>query len=121
MWDWYFYGGGEFVGHSSTLNAAGVPVGYGSPLFDNSGCNTEAVPTAATGFAPGAPARCIGQTRNLIEGTAGFWFKPYNGPKGRIQFGPQYSYLVRNTWSGIGGQPHTIENMVFTSFRYYIP
>jgi uncharacterized coiled-coil protein SlyX len=121
MFDWYFYGGGEFVGNSWSLNSAGRPVGYGSPLFDNSGCNVEAVPTAPTGFAPGSPARCIGQTRNLIEGTAGFWFKPYNGPKGRIQFGPQYSYITRNTWAGTGGQPHAIENMVLTSFRYYIP
>ena len=120
-WDWYFNGGGEFVGHSWALNAAGKAVGYGSPLFDNSGCAIETVPTAATGYAPGAPARCVGQTRNLLEGIAGFWYKPYNGPKGRIQFGPQYSYLVRNTWAGLGGQPHSIENMIFTSFRYYIP
>ena len=40
---------------------------------------------------------------------------------GRVQFGPQYSYIVRNTWSGVGGTPHTIENMILTSFRYYIP
>ncbi len=120
-WDWYFNGGGEFVGHSWTLNASGKPVGYGSPLFDNSGCATETVPTAGTGFAPGNPSKCVGQTRNLLEGIAGFWYKPYSGPKGRIQFGPQYSYVVRNTWAGAGGQPHSIENMVFTSFRYYIP
>lgn len=119
--DWYFNGGGEFVGKSWSLNSAARPVGYGSPLFNNTGCNTETVPTAGTGFAPGSPANCVGHTRNTIQGTAGFWFKPYNGPKGRIQFGPQYSYLVRNTWAGSGAQPTAIENMVFTSFRYYIP
>ena len=120
-WDWYFNGGGEFVGKSWNLNDAGRPVGYGSPLFNNTGCNAETLPAAASGYAPGTPASCVGHTRNLLEFTGGFWFKPYNGPKGRIQFGPQYSYLVRNTWSGMGAQPSAIENMVFTSFRYYIP
>jgi hypothetical protein len=120
-WDFYMYGGGEYVGKSWDLNAAGKPVGYGSPLFDNTGCDVEALPSAGSGFGPGSPSKCSGQTRNIIEGTFGFWYKLYNGPKGRIQFGPQYSYLVRNTWSGLGVQPHAIENMLFTSFRYYLP
>jgi hypothetical protein len=30
--------------------------------------------------------------------------------------------VVRNTWSGVGDlQPHGIDNMVLTSFRYYLP
>jgi hypothetical protein len=34
--------------------------------------------------------------------------------------------VVRNTWAGVGapgitGEPHAIENMVLTSFRYYLP
>ena len=46
-----------------------------------------------------------GDTRVLMEGTAGFWFKLYDGSKekvnkGRIQFGPQFSYVTRNAWSG---------------------
>ena len=46
--------------------------------------------------------------------------------KGRFQWGPQYSYVSRNTWSGVnatggGVGPHGIDNMVFTSFRYYLP
>ena len=44
------------------LNASGKPVGYGSPLFNNTGCGTETLPTAGTGFAPGALASCVGQT-----------------------------------------------------------
>jgi hypothetical protein len=59
----------------------------------------------------------------------GFWYKPYNGPKGRLQFGSQYSYLTCEAWVGYGllpyatlpGQstiaPTAIENMWFTSFR----
>jgi hypothetical protein len=128
--DVYLNGGAEYVGRGWTL-AGSKGVGYGSPLFANSSCFTEPVstvgtagqfPTSTTGFLPGSlGSKCTGDTRNLIEGTFGFWYKIYNGPKGRIQLGPQYSYLVRNTWSGVGGEPHGIENMAFTSFRYYLP
>jgi hypothetical protein len=84
----------------------------------------------AGGFAPGALAICAGNTRNLIEGTAGFWYKFYNGPKGRVQFGSQFSYLVRNTWVGYnsitkpvtaGDQPTANDSIWATSFRYYLP
>ena len=56
-----------------------------------------------------------------MEGTIGFWYRFYNGPKGRIQWGPQYSYINRNSWSGVGNSPNAVENMFFTSFRYYLP
>jgi hypothetical protein len=124
--DVYFNGGGEYAQKYWQFNAAGKPVGYGSPLFNNSGCSTE-LPPGAGGFAPTAPASCTGDTRNLIEGTFGFWYRFYNGPKGRLQWGPQYSYIVRNTWAGasafkgIGFAPHGVENMFMTSFRYYLP
>ena len=132
-WDLYGYGGAEYVGRDWGLNASGKPVGYGSPLFDNTGCGTETLPTAANGYGPGALAHCVGQTRTVIEGTTGFWYKPYNGPKGRLQIGSQYSYLVRSAWVGYGLPPYSsvppkatiaptaIENMWFTSFRYYLP
>jgi hypothetical protein len=119
-WDVYLNAGGEYAGRqSSTFN--NKPVGYGSPLFVNTGCGTETLPSANNGFSPGALANCAGNTRVIIEGTAGFWYKPYNGPKGRLQMGGQYSYVTRNAWSGIGGQPQAINNMFFTSFRYYLP
>jgi hypothetical protein len=119
-WDWYFNGGGEYIGRAAYPNAAGALVGYGSPTNASTGCGTEVVPGAG-GFLPNNPASCAVTTRSIFEGTAGFWFKPYNGPKGRIQFGPQYEYIVRNTWRGTGGSPHAIENAVLTSFRYYLP
>jgi hypothetical protein len=129
--DIYLNGGGEYVGRSWALNSAGNPVGYGSPLFNNSGCNTEPLPgtpgtgqypISTSGFLPGGLANCTGDTRNILDGTFGFWYRLYNGSKGRLQFGSQYSYVVRNTWAGAGGYtPHGIENMVFTSFRYYLP
>jgi hypothetical protein len=88
----------------------------------------------STGFIPGSlGSNCTGDTRSLTEATFGFWYRFYKGSKGTIQWGPQYSYIRRNTWSGIGtgtvngvvvnsnGAPHGAENMFFTSFRYYIP
>jgi hypothetical protein len=107
-------------------------VGYGSPFFSNSGCYTETVPGASgnnttAGFEPGALANCTSDTRALIEGTIGFWYRFYNGPRGRFQFGTQYSYVTRQTWSGItpttapSGAPEGLDGMVFTSFRYYLP
>jgi hypothetical protein len=73
------------------------------------------------GFNPGGLKNCNGDTRNIWEGTVGFWYRIYSGPKGKLQFGPQYSYLVKNTWAGTGGDPSATENMFFTSFRYYLP
>ncbi|HEY0564869.1 MAG TPA: hypothetical protein VGC88_04745 [Terriglobales bacterium] len=119
-WDIYGYGGTEHVRRSFALNAAGAAVGYGAPTFNNSGCLVETVP-AAGGFVPGVAANCNNDTRNIVEGTMGFWYKPFTGAYGRIQFGPQYSYVVRNLWTGVGGAPQATDNMFFTSFRYYLP
>ena len=125
-WDWYLNAGAEGDQRTDFLNSKGKPVGYGSPLFSNAGCGVETLPGTTAGFNPGALAACNGDARNIIEGTIGFWYKPYNGPKGRLQFGPQYSYVNKNSWSGIGGpysgpSPNAIDNMFFTSFRYYLP
>ena len=119
--DIYTNFGAEFVGRAFYKTSKGKPEGYGSPLFSNAGCETEVVPGGANGFTPGSLASCNGDTRNIMEATVGFWYKPYNGEKGRFQFGPQYSYVIRNTWEGVGGAPNAVDNMIFTSFRYYLP
>lgn len=144
--DLYSYVGAEYAGrtYSSYVNpstAKTIFVGYGSPTFANYGCYVETAPatgttagvTTSAGFDPGALANCTGDTRAVIEGTAGFWYRFYSGPKGRFQFGTQYSYVTRQTWSGAtaaptGGTatygaltPEGIDNMIFTSFRYYLP
>ncbi len=139
--DVYSYAGAEYAGRSydfdTTLGTAGEYVGYGAPAFANYGCYSETVPgtgnTNTGGFNPGALAHCTADTRAVIEGTAGFWYRFYSGPKGRFQFGTQYSYVTRQTWGGAtavpaGGTatsnalaPEGLDGMVFTSFRYYLP
>jgi len=124
--DIYLNAGAEYASRAADFDPiSGKYVGYGSPNFNNTGCFAETVPGSG-GFAPGGLANCTGDTRVVIEGTAGFWFKLYDGSKekvnrGRITWGPQFSYVDRNTWSGVGGEPHGLDAMVFTSFRYYLP
>ena len=143
--DVYFNVGGEYSGRdfftfTNQVTGATGHAGYGSPSIRNDGCSVEPLPVAtpgnppngtavlgSTGFIPGSLANCAGDARVIIEGTLGFWYRVYSGEKGRIQWGAQYSYLTRNTWSGSSGTagvsstPHGIDNLVFTSFRYYLP
>ena len=100
--------------------------GYGSPFANNSGCSTENPPINQLN--PSGGGTCAGDTRVIMEGTLGFWHKLYQGPKGGLRWGIQYSYFTRNAWSGnngvataVGVAPKAVDNMVFTSFRYYIP
>ncbi len=116
-------GGGiqpPYPGVTTTSISTSGTGGYGSPFANNSGCSTETSPTGTS--APGAGGTCAGDTRYIGESTLGFWYKFYQGEKGRVQFGMQYSYFYRNTWSGAAGiAPHAVDNMVWTSFRYYLP
>jgi hypothetical protein len=130
--DIYAYTGAEYAARTTDTDPfqKGAAVGYGSPSFSNYGCYIETVPntTATAGFNPGSLANCTGDTRAVIEGTAGFWYTFYKGPKGRFRFGTQYSYVTRQTWSGATSgttpgalSPEGLDSMVFTSFRYYLP
>jgi len=135
--DVYLNGGEEYVGRhwQNDFNQPGanlgkaVPVGYGASTFVDKGCYTETVPSSGNGYGFGSVGSCSGNTQSMIEGTFGFWIKLHSGPKGRLQFGPQYSYVVRNAWAGSNTastpvtsvSPHGIDNMFMTSFRYYLP
>jgi hypothetical protein len=141
--DIYGYYGGEYAGRTdyTITNAAGrlVGVGYGSPLFNNSGCVVEGfpAPSASTFPPPASPTSpssagtCTGDVRVVWEGTLGFWHNMYQGSKGRLRWGIQYSYLTKIGWSGNNQSgnaaagpsvsPKALDNMVFTSFRYYLP
>ena len=124
----YSYGGVEYAARTWNVDSLqkGADVGYGAPGFNNSGCYIEVAPGSG-GFTPGSLSGCTGDTREVTEGTLGFWYKFYSGPKGSFRYGTQYSYVWRNTWSGNNAgktgslQPGGLDSMVFTSFRYYLP
>jgi len=124
--DVYLNGGEEYVGRRFQVDPISLKtVGYGAPSFVDSGCYSETAPSSAlpSGFNFGGLSNCNADTQRVIEGTFGFWLKLYNGPKGRIQLGPQYSYVIRDAWTGSSGAnaPHGIDNLILTSFRYYLP
>src|SRR5271168_1617909 len=98
-------------------------VGYGSPLIKDTGCGIEVAPGTSpqVGYQPSAPASCGSPTRDTQEFTVGYWYDFYKGPKGRLRTGLQYSYFWRVGWSGAGGTPNRNDNLIETSFRYYLP
>ena len=114
--------GGTWGGHWAAPSAAAL--GYGSRLLSNSGCLTIANPGynggASTGYATGGS--CGAQTRDVQEVTGGYWYDLYKGDRGRLRQGVQYGYTVREGWSGASGiGAKGIDNMFFTSLRYYLP
>jgi hypothetical protein len=116
----YAYYGGDYLArelYSPTGN-----IGYGRPTQNTTGCGVETI--SANGVIPAAttnPANCAPDTRDISEASAGYWYDFYRGPKGRLRQGFQYSWLNKQTWRGTGGSPTSTTNMVFTSFRYYLP
>jgi hypothetical protein len=124
--DLFGYAGGEYAQRTAFLNLTGPNTGkltgYAPITANNTGCGTELPPTGGSGYNPATPGNCLGATRGVIEGTGGFTYRFYSSPKyGKLQYAMQYSYLTRNTWTGVGGAPKATNNMVFTSMRYYIP
>ncbi|MFC5862026.1 hypothetical protein ACFPT7_06955 [Acidicapsa dinghuensis] len=121
--DIYANYGGDYIYKTLYTTASGKVEGYGlGEAF--TGCGTEGLPTS-TSF-PAANSGCTGQTRDVQEGTIGYWYDFYKGPKGRLRQGIQYSYSERLIWDNLlltpgNVSPKGIENMVWTSFRYYIP
>jgi hypothetical protein len=145
-WSIYLYYGADYVGRTAftgtTLGGpspaqatpngpwAGkwaapsvAPVGYGSRLLNNSSCLTNANPGfngGSTGYYPGGS--CGAQTRFVQEFTGGYWYDIYRGEHGRFRQGIQYGYAERDAWSGLNGiGAKGIDNMVWTSLRYYLP
>jgi hypothetical protein len=105
--DLYIYVGTEQAGKTA-FTVAGKGYGYGSPLFVNSGCDTEL-----------SPSTCTGNTSGLTQGTIGAWWRFLHGDAGTMQLGAQYSYTRRQASQGVGGAPRTDENIVMVSLRYY--
>lgn len=123
----------QYAGYTTVDLSGATPVvktglqgGYGNAFFNNSGCSTELTPS--TQNSPSSAAKCAGDTKNILQGTLGYWHYFYKGEKGKLAWGAQYSYFVRDAWSGnnnTAGVPGVtakgIDNMVLTSFRYYLP
>ena len=127
----YFNYGGDYVARDWTLNGT-TQVGYGNNSADMSGCGIEPASTSSNPttdpITPGNSTNgCKGNNKDVQEFTAGYWFNILNGPQGRLRQGIQYSLIRRDLWSGNGGTlnpsngAHGDDNMLFTSFRYYLP
>jgi hypothetical protein len=115
--DIYGYAGEEFQGshYSFAINNAHTvtPIGWGNPLYVNTGCNVEFFGTGA------GTTACIGNTSLVRQATVGFWDNIYKGPFGRLTGGLQYSFTQKYAFAGIGGSPERNENTFLTSLRYY--
>ncbi len=111
-WTFYAYAGVESAAAAAYTNAAGtVGYGYGSPLYNNSGCTvTTSSPSSSN---------CIANTKSIEQGVLGTWWKYYEGQMGNLQLGLQGSYTKRNTFAGLGGDPSTNLSVVMLSLRYY--
>ena len=93
--------------------------GYGNGGLIDTGCETE-----------GSTAACSGQTRGLVEGVVGGWWRFLHGPYGTMEIGPAWEYIRRTAFQGtsvatVGKTtvdtnvtPKTDENVILFSFRY---
>ena len=98
--DWYAYASDEYLPRN---------YGYGLNTIDNTKCFIE------IGFS------CSASLRNLQAVATGFWYRFYKGPTGTVQYGVDYVYVAKDTWAGLRGAPRGVENVLETSFRYYLP
>jgi hypothetical protein len=96
----YAYYGGAYFGRNIAIDPANAkPVGFGYT---------------------GSPSN---HNRSIQQGTFGLTRTIWRDPSfGALQWGVQYSYLVRHPWYVAPGQPGTANlNMLFLNFRYVLP
>ncbi len=121
-WDLYAYTGAEEAAKRSYNerfrgSLATYSFGYGNGYYNDTGCSTE-----------GSTA-CSGQTRGLVEGTLGGWYRFIHGDYGTMEVGTSWSYVKRTAFQGdvyntagtrVEGitTPKTDENIILISFRY---
>lgn len=104
---WAYFGEEKVDGE--TYSVAGKTYGYGN------GVGSDALSTGGNGASAFNP-----QVSKITSGTFGFWWNAYKGSYGVVKFGTQYSYVGVDAFKTTSGaSPHTQENMVFSSFRYY--
>lgn len=128
--DIYAYAGEESEKPNYGWTPGGGFVGFGNPAFSNSGCNIE-----LSTFSTGSVCAANSQVQKLESITAGFWQDIYKGPFGRLTGGFEYMWTKKfgfegfgynssapySSWSvpGAGFTPTRVENMFYTSLRYY--
>ena len=127
-----FAAGGSWGSHFTAAPAL-TAIGYGSRYASVSAtCSAVANPGLASGSVGYQPAGsgCGNNTRDVQEMTGGYWYDIFKGDHGRLRQGIQYGYAVREGWSGTGtagalssplNGAKGIDNMFWTSFRYYLP
>lgn len=99
-----------------------VVLGYGGQPFFNGGCNLE-----FPGTTNATNCQSSAQNRNIWSVQPVLWYRFYRGKAGTLQYGMSYAYVYRTLWSGVGTtvgssvNPRGIDNIILTSFRYYLP
>jgi hypothetical protein len=124
--------GGSWGSHftnAPTMTAVGYGSRYANIAVNCANIATPSFEAGSVGYLP-SPSGCANNTRNVQEFTGGYWYDIYRGDRGRLRQSIQYGYAVREGWSGsstlgsvsnpaIGAKG--IDNMFWTSFRYYLP
>ncbi len=93
---------------SSTIINVLVPTTSSLPVTPGSGTVTTvgSVGTPLTiGFNPANAGNCNGDTRAIMEGTLGFWYRVYSVPKGRLQLAAVFLHRSQSVGSPQGRQP----------------
>ena len=135
--DVYAYYGAEYNQRTVYTNEAGALVGYAPLNLNDTGCYTSVAPATGTGGTgvAGSPstANCASPTRVIQEGTLGYTYRLVNSPKfGRLQYQMTYTYLTRQSWTGLTGgtfgtssatfgSARATNNLIYAGMRYYIP
>ena len=148
--DIYMNVGGEYRDRAAVHQDGGAARTRATvPTLNNSGCWTETLPVTgpstgsntgvptgvggSTGFIPGPLASCTGDTAQRHRRYARVLVSLLQRPEGKLPIRHAVFQLRPQHLAGRGernrerrrfttsGQPHSDENMVFTSFRYYLP
>ena len=126
--DIYTYAGQESQKPNYGWTTAGGFTGIGNPGFNNNGCDIELSTFTSSSVCAGNS-----QVQKIQSITGGFWQDLYKGPFGRLTGGLEYMWVKKfgfeafgnagspPTWSiaGAGFTPTRVENMFYTSLRYY--
>lgn len=104
----YVYGGAEEVLGRRSFNVNGSPYGYGNRGYNMGGCMTELATNCAAGS----------NVHLSAEATTGFWYTAVHGDYGSVLVGAQYAHNYLEAFSGMGGKPHTDDDVVMMSLRY---